>query len=184
MLRRVLLYNPLKDIDLACTPIAMSNHEFTLTAFAAHRVNRLRVKKSTVEAHVLYKGAGLPVPCPMGKLSMKVRSTTNSTTQVPNANQERKIPLQTIINNNLWKSKQTGGALMTIKTPKGLFIICPKSGGGNNIMRPVQPSPVTTVHMQVEPPKKIHVSLPAKQESPKKEEPSELTNGNSDENEP
>ena len=34
----------------------MANHELSLTAFAAHRMNRLRVLKSTVEAHVLFKG--------------------------------------------------------------------------------------------------------------------------------
>ncbi len=164
MLSRALQYNPLHKIDVGYSPFAMANHEFTLTAFAAHRVNRLRVRKATVEAHILYKGAGLPVPCPMGKLRMTVKSTVNTTPALPPV-ADRKIPLQTIINNNLWKSNlAAAGGTLTIKTPKGLFILCPKNGTvpQSLMMRPVQPPPVTTVHMEVEPPppKKIHVSLP------------------------
>ena len=56
----------------------------------------------------LYIGAGLPIPCPVGKLRMTVKSTVN--TPQPPINLagnpvNRKLPLQTIINNNLWQSK-------------------------------------------------------------------------------
>ena len=152
----------------------MSNHEFHLTAFAAHRMNRLRIKKSTLEAHILYKGQSLPVPVPTGKLRMTVKSTVSPAQPQPQIN--NKIPLQTLINNNLWKSKAIkDGGTLTIRTPKGLFILCPKN---QTVIK--QPPPVTTVHMQVEPPaKKIHVDLPSKPEQPKMEpqEPEQVTNG-------
>ena len=153
----------------------MSNHEFHLTAFAAHRMNRLRIKKSTLEAHILYKGTGLPVPVPTGKLRMTVKSTVSPAPQ-PQIN--NKIPLQTLINNNLWKSNAIkNGGTLTIRTPKGLFILCPK----NQTVVQKQPPPVTTVHMQVEqppPPKKIHVDLPTSKAEKPKEEPKEpVTNG-------
>ena len=37
--------------------------------------------------------------------------------------------------------------MSVIKTPQGMFIVCPK--GGHNVVRRVTPPPVTTVHMQV-----------------------------------
>ena len=66
MFSRALLYQPLKNIDISYSPLGMINHELHLTAFAAHGMTRLRLKKSTVETHLLYKGAGLPLPCPTG----------------------------------------------------------------------------------------------------------------------
>ena len=130
---RALDFNPLSKIDMSYSPFAMANHELSLTAFAAHRMNRLRAKKSTVEAHVLFKGAGLPIPCPIGKLRMTVKSTVN-TPQPPMgvnlgavASANRKLPLQTIINNNLWRSKAIReGKMSVIKTPQGMFIVCPR----------------------------------------------------------
>ena len=56
IIERALDFNPLNKIDVSYSPFAMANHELSLTAFAAHRMNRLRVLKSTVEAHVLFKG--------------------------------------------------------------------------------------------------------------------------------
>ena len=63
--------------------------------------------------------------------------------------------------------------MLTIKTPKGVFILCPKGAYGQNVVRqvatPAPPPPVTTVHMQVEhldpspppiSPSKIKVNLP------------------------
>ena len=41
--------------------------------------------------------------------------------------------------------------MSVIKTPNGMFIVCPKPGG-QNVIRPLVPPPVTTVHMQVEQP--------------------------------
>ena len=104
----------MKHIDVSYSPLAMSNHEFHLTAFAAHRMNRLRIKKSTLEAHILYKGQSLPVPVPTGKLRMTVKSTVSPAQPQPQIN--NKIPLQTLINNNLWKSKaiKDGGTKFTI----------------------------------------------------------------------
>ena len=66
---RAIRYQPLQDIDISYSPLGMSNHELHLTAFAAHRMNKLRLKQSTVETHLLYNGAGLPMPCPIGKFS-------------------------------------------------------------------------------------------------------------------
>ena len=66
MFSRALLYQPLKNIDISYSPLGMINHELHLTAFAAHGMTRLRLKKNTVETHLLYKGAGLPLPCPTG----------------------------------------------------------------------------------------------------------------------
>ena len=66
---RAIRYHPLQDIDISYSPLGMSNHELHLTAFAAHRMNKLRLKQSTVETHLLYNGAGLPMPCPIGKFS-------------------------------------------------------------------------------------------------------------------
>ena len=102
IIERAIYYNPLKQIDVSYSPLAMSHHEFYLTAFMAHRMNRLRVKKETLEAHLLYNGAGLPVPVPTGKLRMTVKSTVSP---APQAQANNKIPLQTLINNNLWKAK-------------------------------------------------------------------------------
>ena len=98
-------------------------------------------------------GAGLPIPCPMGKLRMTVKSTTTPQPTVMPMNlgsnlANRKLPLQTIINNNLWQSRAIKeGKMSVIKTPQGMFIVCPK--GGHNVVRRVTPPPVTTVHMQV-----------------------------------
>ena len=178
---RALVYSPLSQIDTSYSPFAMVNHELTLTAFAAHRMNKIRVKRSTVEAHILYKGAGLPVPVPTGRLKITVKSTVNQPNpyaklQYP----DKKIPLQTIINNNLWKNSKAvrEGNTLTIRTPKGLFILCPR--GGQNLLR-AAPPPVTTVHMQVENPvekEKIQVTLPQNQtQNEAKEVKSEEING-------
>ena len=70
MFSRALLYQPLKNIDISYSSLGMINHELHLTAFAAHGMRRLRLKKSTVETHLLYKGAGLPLPCPTGELKV------------------------------------------------------------------------------------------------------------------
>ena len=104
IIERAINYNPLKHIDVSYSPLAMSHHEFYLTAFMAHRMNRLRVKKQTLECHLLYNGAGLPVNVPTGKLRMTVKSTVSPAPAPAQAN--NKIPLQTLINNNLWKAKQ------------------------------------------------------------------------------
>ena len=89
----------------------------------------------------------------MGKLRMTVKSTTTPQPTVMPMNlgsnlANRKLPLQTIINNNLWQSRAIKeGKMSVIKTPQGMFIVCPK--GGHNVVRRVTPPPVTTVHMQV-----------------------------------
>ena len=77
---------------------------------------------------------------------MKVRSSLNTTPiqKLP----ENKIPLQTLINNNLWKARGLNtNNTITIKTPKGTFTLCPKTQ--RTIFTP-PPQPINAVHLQVE----------------------------------
>ena len=68
-----------------------------------------------------------------GKLKMTVRSSINPTPALPNIMQpkmphDNKIPLQTIINNNLWKARALNDRnQITIKTPRGTFTLCAKT---------------------------------------------------------
>ena len=86
-----------------------------------------------------------------GKLKMTVRSSINPTPALPNIMQakmphDNKIPLQTIINNNLWKARALNDRnQITIKTPRGTFTLCAKT---HKIIQHIPP--VTTVHMHVE----------------------------------
>ena len=82
---------------------------------------------------------------------MTVRSSINPTPALPNIMQpkmphDNKIPLQTIINNNLWKARALNDRnQITIKTPRGTFTLCAKT---HKIIQHIPP--VTTVHMHVE----------------------------------
>jgi hypothetical protein len=147
---RALNHQPLQNIDVSYSPLAMANHEFNLTAFAAHRMNRLRVIRPTVESHVLFRSVGQPVSCPIGKIRLTVRSTVNAPPAVHKI-LDNKISLQTLLNNNLWKSKfakEGSAAGLTIRTPKGTFVLCPRTQAMPQMVQ-IQPPPVTTVHMQV-----------------------------------
>ena len=64
---------------------------------------------------------------------MTVKSTVNTPQPPMGVNlggvvsANRKLPLQTIINNNLWRSKAIReGKMSVIKTPQGMFIVCPR----------------------------------------------------------
>ena len=88
---------------------------------------------------------------------MTVRSSLNTTPiqKLP----ENKIPLQTLINNNLWKARGLNtNNTITIKTPKGTFTLCPKTQ--RTIFTP-PPQPINAVHLQVEasPVKRYRYSL-------------------------
>ena len=146
---RAIQHHPLRNIDVSYSPLGMANHELHLTAFAAHRMNRLRLKRNTVETHLLYHGAGLPVPCPTGRLKMTVKPYIHNAAPSMQKISDHKIPLQTLINNNLWKSRAiNSGNTLNIKTPKGTFILCPKT---KKVQGFIPPAPsVSTVHMHVE----------------------------------
>ncbi len=169
MFQRALMYEPLKEIDLSYSPLAISNHEFHLTAFQAHRHNRLRCPRKTVETCVLFKGQGLPVPCPPNRLRMTVKPSAPPSIHPTH---HSKTSLQALLNNNQhFKARmKDGNVAVPVRTPKGTYILCPRSQivalqqKQQLALQPSPPPAVTTLHMQVEPtpsPKEVHVMLPS-----------------------
>ena len=107
---------PLHDLNLSYHPLSLVNHELRLTAFEAHRAAVLKVPPSMFSNFLTQsKTTREPLKCPHGKLRMSVKTTLNP------AKRTDKMPLITILKNNLWKT--AGKQEVMIRTTQGTFVL-------------------------------------------------------------
>ncbi|XP_014611101.1 PREDICTED: helicase domino isoform X2 [Polistes canadensis] len=67
----VLDYDPFKHIDLSTLNLLLLDSEFTLTAFGAHRIKRLKTSRKLIEE--IDNQPDPPPRCPSGKIKINVR---------------------------------------------------------------------------------------------------------------
>ena len=107
---------PLHDLNLSYHPLSLVNHELRLTAFEAHRAAVLKVPPSMFSKLLTQSKTSLePLQCPHGKIRMSIKTTLNP------AKRTDKMPLITILKNNLWKT--AGKQEVMIRTTQGTFVL-------------------------------------------------------------
>ncbi|XP_014224907.1 helicase domino isoform X1 [Trichogramma pretiosum] len=85
-------YDPFKHIDLSCFNLDLIDLEFTMTAFVAHRIKRLKTPRKLIEEIDSYPPP--PPRCPAGKIKINVRlsnQVSKPTANVPPNQQQIKI---------------------------------------------------------------------------------------------
>ncbi|XP_053987837.1 helicase domino isoform X5 [Hylaeus volcanicus] len=120
-------YDPFKHIDLSSINLLLCDLEFTLTAFAAHRVRRLQTPRKLIEE--IDSQSNPPPRCPSGKIKINVRlsnqvkpSTTPQQTQTKLKNFAGILPTPRVGTSPLLKTinnQSTPGQGVTLRVAGG-----------------------------------------------------------------